>query len=56
MLDGTLTLSLEGEALGALTNMTDFLLASWGPRDDGKTVEGPGKKSAAAFLHGIKQV
>lgn len=34
----------------------DIYSASWGPNDDGRTVEGPGRLAAAAIYRGITKV
>jgi hypothetical protein len=34
----------------------DIYSASWGPNDDGKTVEGPGRLAQEAIERGIQQV
>ena len=41
MLDGRVTDRLEAEALGFNRDYIDIYSCSWGPSDDGKTVEGP---------------
>ncbi len=33
-----------------------FASASWGPTDNGETMEGPGKLAAEAFALGIREV
>ena len=33
-----------------------YFSASWGPNDDGKTVEGPGRLASQALTEGIKKV
>ncbi|CAF0717828.1 unnamed protein product [Brachionus calyciflorus] len=54
LLDGRITDRLEAEALTFNLNYIDIFSASWGPLDDGKTVEGPGYLSKKAFDNGIK--
>jgi furin len=39
--------------LGLNNQHIDIYSASWGPDDDGKTVDGPGKLATRAFLQGI---
>ena len=56
MLDGVVTDSSEAAALSYNINHIDIFSASWGPNDDGKTVEGPGRLAAAAFEKGITRV
>lgn len=55
MLDGTVTDSLEAKALSYNVRYVDIYSASWGPNDDGRTVEGPGKLASTAFETGIKK-
>lgn len=54
LLDGKITDRLEAEALTFNLNYIDIFSASWGPLDDGKTVDGPGQLSQKAFQNGIK--
>ena len=56
MLDGTVTDELEGDAIAFNHKYIDIYSASWGPNDDGKTVEGPGELAKKAFLKGITEV
>lgn len=56
MLDGKVTDVLEGEAIQFNHKYVDIYSASWGPNDDGHTVEGPGKLAKKAFETGIKEV
>lgn len=37
-------------------NRVDIFTASWGPSDDGKTVEAPGHLAQAALLKGVTKV
>jgi furin len=55
LLDGRINDRLEAEALSFNTNYIDIFSASWGPSDDGKTVEGPGRLTSLAFLKGINE-
>lgn len=55
MLDGTVTDELEGEAIAYNHKHVDIYSASWGPNDDGKTVEGPGVLAMKAFEKGITE-
>ncbi|XP_060062546.1 neuroendocrine convertase 1-like [Ylistrum balloti] len=55
MLDGRVTDSLEGEAIAFNHKYIDIYSASWGPNDDGATVEGPGRMAQKAFELGIKE-
>lgn len=54
LLDGKITDRLEAEALSFNSNYIDIFSASWGPLDDGKTVDGPGLLSTKAFFNGAK--
>lgn len=56
MLDGKITDRVESEALNHGIDHVDVYSASWGPNDDGKTVEGPGRLAQAALQRGIKEV
>lgn len=53
MLDGTVTDEVEARALSLNPNHIAIYSASWGPEDDGKTVDGPGKLARQAFYQGI---
>eukprot|EP00794_Sanderia_malayensis_P013701 gene13701-biopygen10999 len=53
MLDGRVTDRVEAESLSLNPQYIDIYSASWGPSDDGTTVEGPGTLAAAAFANGI---
>ncbi|KAL1490904.1 hypothetical protein ABEB36_011579 [Hypothenemus hampei] len=55
MLDGLVTDRIEGTALGYAQDMVDIYSASWGPNDDGKTVDGPGRLAMEAMERGIKK-
>ncbi|XP_059926934.1 proprotein convertase subtilisin/kexin type 6-like [Gadus macrocephalus] len=55
MLDGDVTDLVEAKSLGIRTDYIDIYSASWGPKDDGKTVEGPGPLAKLAFENGIKK-
>lgn len=56
MLDGTVTDSLEAKAISFNINHVDIYSASWGPSDDGTTLERPGKLASIAFEKGITKV
>jgi len=45
----------EAAALNYRMDLNHIYSNSWGPSDDGETVEGPGKLSSAAFVEGIKK-
>ncbi|CAL1543881.1 unnamed protein product [Lymnaea stagnalis] len=55
MLDGRVTDRLEGEALSFNHKHVDIYSASWGPNDDGKTLEGPGLMARRGLELGIKE-
>ncbi len=55
MLDGKITDTLEAEALQFNIGHVDIFSASWGPNDDGKTVEGPGRLAEEALVKGIQE-
>lgn len=55
MLDGDVTDVVEAKSLGTRPNYIDIYSASWGPDDDGKTVDGPGRLARQAFEHGIRK-
>ena len=54
MLDGLVNDAVEAKALSLNPNHIDIYSASWGPEDDGKTVDGPGPLAKKAFINGIK--
>lgn len=56
MLDGTVNDAVEARALGLNINHIDIYSASWGPEDDGKTVDGPGALTRRAFIYGVTSV
>lgn len=56
MLDGDVTDVVEAKAIGAKPDYIHVYSASWGPDDDGRTVDGPGPLAKQAFEHGIKKV
>jgi len=47
---------IEGEALNFALDKVDIYSASWGPTDDGSTVEGPARLAKEALARGVKQV
>lgn len=53
MLDGTVNDAVEAQALGLNVDHIDIYSASWGPEDDGKTVDGPGPLARRAFIFGV---
>uniref|UniRef100_A0A8C8MN44 Neuroendocrine convertase 1 n=1 Tax=Oncorhynchus tshawytscha TaxID=74940 RepID=A0A8C8MN44_ONCTS len=55
MLDGIVTDAIEASSIGFNPDHVDIYSASWGPNDDGKTVEGPGRLASKAFEYGIQK-
>ena len=54
MLDGDVTDAIEAMAIGYNQDFIDIYSASWGPDDDGRTVDGPGSLTVTAFTKGIQ--
>ncbi|XP_055333542.1 uncharacterized protein LOC129585051 [Paramacrobiotus metropolitanus] len=54
MLDGDVHDSIEATALSLNPQHIHIYSASWGPNDDGQTVDGPGPLAKKAFEDGIK--
>ncbi|THD28816.1 Furin [Fasciola hepatica] len=54
MLDGDVSDAMESRSLGHQLQHIDVYSASWGPEDDGKTVDGPGRLAQLAFRNGIQ--
>ncbi|XP_027586849.2 proprotein convertase subtilisin/kexin type 4 isoform X2 [Pipra filicauda] len=55
MLDGPIIDVVEAQALSLHSQHIHIYSASWGPEDDGRTVDGPGELAAAAFHRGVSQ-
>lgn len=53
MLDGDVTDAVEARSLSLFPQHIDIYSASWGPDDDGKTVDGPGDLATRAFIEGV---
>nr|XP_006812534.1 PREDICTED: furin-1-like [Saccoglossus kowalevskii] len=53
MLDGDVTDAVEAQSLSLNPQHIDIYSASWGPDDDGKTVDGPAQMAKKAFLDGV---
>ncbi|XP_072748578.1 neuroendocrine convertase 1 [Anoplolepis gracilipes] len=53
LLDGVMNDRVEGEALSYKQESIDIYSASWGPLDDGKTVDGPRKLALEALERGV---
>ena len=56
MLDGDVFDAVEAASLSFNRSHIDIYSASWGPDDDGKVVDGPGKLAMKAFKEGIAKV
>ncbi len=56
MLDGDVTDAVEARSLSHNPQHIDIYSASWGPDDDGKTVDGPGELATRAFMEGVTKV
>lgn len=56
MLDGDVTDVVEAQSLSFRPNYVDIYLASWGPEDDGATLEGPGPLTLLALQNGVQNV
>ena len=52
MLDGDVTDSIEARSLGLQPQHVDIYTNSWGPNDDGQTMEAPGPLASAALRNG----
>lgn len=55
MLDGIVTDAIEASSIVFNPQHVHIYSASWGPNDDGKTVEGPGRLAQKAFEYGIQK-
>ncbi|TRY77950.1 hypothetical protein TCAL_06464 [Tigriopus californicus] len=53
MLDGQVSDAVEARSLSFNPDHVSIYSSSWGPNDDGKTVDGPGKLAFRAFKNGI---
>lgn len=56
MLDGAVHDSVEAQALSLNPQHVHIYSASWGPEDDGRTVDGPGPLATKAFNDGVRFV
>ena len=56
MLDGDVTDSVEAKSLSYHPQHIHIYSASWGPDDDGRTVDGPATLARNAFYNGITKV
>ncbi|XP_043934196.1 furin [Protopterus annectens] len=55
MLDGEVTDAVEAQSLSLNPQQIDIYSASWGPEDDGKTVDGPARLAQEAFFRGVSE-
>uniref|UniRef100_A0A183BVH1 P/Homo B domain-containing protein n=1 Tax=Globodera pallida TaxID=36090 RepID=A0A183BVH1_GLOPA len=55
MLDGDVTDAVEATSLSHNSQHIDIYSASWGPDDDGRTVDGPATLTRSAFERGITE-
>uniref|UniRef100_A0A2K5RWH3 Proprotein convertase subtilisin/kexin type 4 n=1 Tax=Cebus imitator TaxID=2715852 RepID=A0A2K5RWH3_CEBIM len=53
MLDGPVTDAIEAQSLSLRPQYIHIYSASWGPEDDGRTVDGPGILTREAFRQGV---
>ena len=53
MLDGDVTDAVEAQSLGLAPQHIDIYTNSWGPNDDGRTIEGPASLTRSTLLHGV---
>ena len=56
MLGGVLTDTVEGQSLVYALDRVQIYSASWGPTDNGATLEGPGYLARQALKKGVTQV
>ncbi|NWX24374.1 PCSK4 convertase, partial [Aegotheles bennettii] len=56
MLDGPITDVVEAQSLSLQPQHIHIYSSSWGPMDDGKTVDGPGVLAAEAIYRGVTKV
>lgn len=56
MLDGDVTDVVEAGSLSLKPGHIDIYSSSWGPSDDGTTVDGPGTLAKKAFVDGVTKV
>ncbi|KAK3508672.1 hypothetical protein QTP70_003316 [Hemibagrus guttatus] len=55
MLDGDMTDMVEAKSLSLRQQYIDIYSSSWGPEDDGGTVDGPGRLAGLALENGIRK-
>ena len=56
MLDGPVSDSVESKSLGLNPQHIHIYSVSWGPEDNGKTVDGPGRLAKQTIFDGIYKV
>ena len=56
MLDGSVTDVVESSSLHLNPQHIDIYSSSWGPSDNGQTVDGPGRLAKKAFTDGVTMV
>lgn len=56
MLDGDVTDITEAQSLSFSPHYIDVYLSSWGPGDDGATLEGPGPLALRTLQNAVKNV
>ena len=56
MLDGAVTDVVESSSLHLNPQHIDIYSSSWGPSDNGQTVDGPGRLAKKAFYDGVRMV
>ena len=56
MLDGSVTDVVEGSSLAFRQDHIDIYSSSWGPDDNGRTLDGPGPLAERAFKQGTETV
>ena len=56
MLDGSVTDVVEASSLHLNPQHIDIYSSSWGPSDNGRTVDGPGRLAKKAFIDGVTKV
>ena len=47
---------IEANSMGHKPDLVDIYSASWGPTDDGKTVDGPRNATMRAIVKGVNEV
>jgi hypothetical protein len=56
MLDGSVADVVEAASLSYNSDHIDVYSNSWGPNDDGQTLEGPGPLATKALINGATKV